>query len=365
MVALIVKNKTPWQLCYSLIKESEKGLRRVGLRIAAFEKWINTHDPKRISRSPFSRSETPPAHSPQILNIPTSEFSGEAAHPDVLYIPEGWGAGGWTWLMTATPYPSGNDYFENPEFYVSYDGIEWEAPADALNPLTSVPLYPERRDIFKEYHSDPSLLMNRGVLHLYYRWTGVLRGRKIENRLRLMTSNDGLSWSSPIDILKEQCSAGADRKFLSPSVLLMNGKYFMWTVEYENGQRSIFRRTSPDGLNWDEPYKSEIAMPEAVSNPWHLDVIAGSEGLFLMLTTAKDRGIDAELYCGYSEDCGISWNITEKPFKGGYFFEGKRIYRSSLVLHDNRLRLYYSAMSSDGTWNIAILKDLAAKTFFH
>ena len=53
---------------------------------------------------------------------------------------------------------------------------------------------------------------------------------------------------------------------------------------------------------------------------------------------------------------GLSWKVEGKPFTPAYHFEGKRIYRSSLVLLGNgRRRIYYSALSLSGTWNVAML----------
>ena len=111
----------------------------------------------------------------------------------MLHVPGGWGKGGWTWLMAATPYPMGTDYFENPEFYVSRDGLRWQVPEGLRNPLARVPVEPSRREIRREFHSDPSLLFHEGLLHLYYRWTAVLNTGETENRILLTTSKIGIA----------------------------------------------------------------------------------------------------------------------------------------------------------------------------
>ena len=46
-----------------------------------------------------------------------------------------------------TPYPIGTDYFENPEFYVSRDGLRWQVPEGLQNPLARVPVEPSRREM--------------------------------------------------------------------------------------------------------------------------------------------------------------------------------------------------------------------------
>lgn len=73
-------------------------------------------------------------HRPLLLNLETSEGSGQACHPDVAYIPEGFGEKKWTYWMACTPYPYRDAYFENPELFVSHDGINW---ADAWKRYTA------------------------------------------------------------------------------------------------------------------------------------------------------------------------------------------------------------------------------------
>ena len=93
--------KTPQQLLYSILREAEKGLRRMNVRIPGLERRLEENNPKRVFHSPFLRLRGDVRHLPTLLNLPTSEGSGEAAHPDVLHVPGGWGKGGWTWLMAS------------------------------------------------------------------------------------------------------------------------------------------------------------------------------------------------------------------------------------------------------------------------
>lgn len=364
LAVLTLKRKTPQQLLYSLLRETEKGFRRINIRIPELERRLEENNPKRAHRSPFCRMRAGVEHLPVLLNLPTSEGSGEATHPDVLYEPQGWGKGNWTWLMTASPYPLGTDYFENPEFYVSQDGLLWEVPEGLQNPLARVPVYPNRKEIRKEFHSDPSLLLHEGMLFLYYRWTALLNTGETENRILLTTSMDGVQWTSSETVLSERLPTGTDRKFLSPSTLVLNGVHVLWTVECDAGGRAIFRRESADGYRWSAPERTGLDAALPGEAPWHLDVAAEESGrLLLLLTTARERGLDAELLCGWSDDGGRSWRVVGKPFEPGYFFEKKRVYRSSIVpIKGGPHRLYYSAMAGDGTWHIASL-DLK-KEFF-
>ena len=171
-----------------------------------------------------------------------------------------------------------------------------------------------------------------------------------------MTSRDGVTWSGRKTLLAEKESPVRARKFLSPSVLYMEGMYIMWTVEYEGGERSIMRRTSADGLTWTEPEKTPLVSDYFLLPPWHLDVTprAEGEGLILILAAAKDRGEGAELHYGFGD--GLSWRMAGKLIEPGYFFESGRVYRSSLVARGEGVySLFYSAQSKDRMGSVARL----------
>jgi len=333
-----------------------KGLRRLRLPMPWLEGAIRRHAPLYRHSSPYKKTRKNVSHFPLLLNLPTSEGSGEATHPDVLHVPEGWGKGNWSWLMSATPYSSGDDYLENPELYVSHDGFHWTSPGAGVNPPASLPADSSQRTLKKEFQSDASLLLRDGTLHLYYRWSGIRLDGSSENRIHLMTSRDGEAWRGRKTLLAEKEPPERARKFLSPSVLYMEGMYIMWTVEYEGGERSIMRRTSADGLTWTEPEKTPLVSDYLLLSPWHLDVTprAGGEGLILVLTAAKDRGEDAELHYGFGD--GLSWRMAGKLIEPGYFFESGRVYRSSLVSRGEGVySLFYSAQSKDRMGSVARL----------
>ncbi|MCL1941111.1 MAG: hypothetical protein FWG09_04140 [Synergistaceae bacterium] len=355
LAAMYVKDKTPRQAIFSVVIEMLKGLRLMRLPLPRIEAAIYGGAP--IRRNYFyKKTRKDVSHFPILLNLPSSDGSGEVTHPDVLYVPDGWGKGEWSWLMSATPYASGSDYFENPEFYVSHDGLLWTPPAEGINPLASLPARTVQRGLKKEYHSDASLLLRDGTLNLYYRWSGILLDGSAENRICVMTSDDGVSWSESVTILEEKQPAAQSRKFLSPSVLFLNGEYVMWTVEYTDGKRSITRRASADGLNWSDPAETPLSAGYSMLPPWHLDIVPSAEtdDLILILTAAKDRGEDAELHYGFGN--GHSWCMAGKLIEPGYFFESGRVYRSSLVPRgENVYSLYYSAQSQDRIGSVARL----------
>ena len=69
------------------------------------------------------------------INIQITDYNGGDifVHPAVLNIGEQWN--GHQYWMAITPYPSGNDDFENPCIYASNDGIVWVVPNGLTNPI--------------------------------------------------------------------------------------------------------------------------------------------------------------------------------------------------------------------------------------
>lgn len=356
LAALVITNKTPNQLFYSVVRELSRAAAKCGINLPRLRLWLILHDPKRIHRSPYARITDNPDHSPLLLSIPTSMRDAEAAHPDVLYVRDGWGAENKKWLMAATPYPHGEDLFENPEFYVSDDGLRWTVPKGLHNPIASVPLLPERTGVRSEFHSDASLMLDGGELFLYYRYTALLEKGITENKIILTRSSDGIEWGEHKTVLEERTAKGHDRKFLSPSVMKMRGKYFMWTVEYEDGRRFIFRREGDSPLSFGPPVKCSLDEKDVMAPPWHLDVTESGAGLRMLLTTAAERGYEAELRECVSDCEGLEWRVVGRPFTPSYAFEARRLYRASLVQDgEGSDRIYYSALSENGTWNIAVV----------
>src|SRR5215467_6091150 len=90
--------------------------------------------------APYRRlTGQPPLHHPTLINLQTSEGTGQACHPDVTYIPDGLGSERWRYWMVCTPYGYANFVKENPEIFASHDGIYWTIPDGVQNPLIPSP----------------------------------------------------------------------------------------------------------------------------------------------------------------------------------------------------------------------------------
>ena len=304
-------------------------------------------------RATGAAAKTSRLHRPVLLNLETSDGSGQACHPDVLHIPEGFGPGKWPYWMVCTPYPYWNSYFENPEIFVSCDGLTWVAPEGLQNPIVPSP------KSAGDHNSDPDILFHRDELWLFYRTT--LRSKKPgktpdQNKIYLTKSADAANWSTPVEVLSE--SSGA--QLLSPAVIHDGADFVMWTVEIHAGDLKLVRRTSRDGLAWSSPEAGSIAGLEKGRRPWHIDVIQEQGRLSAVLVSCIGLGgSGARLHYAHSEDQGVTWVAGDFLVEQSYEFEANIQYRATLRKTRENPHLYelwYSASSLTNVFSVAYMK---------
>ena len=118
--------------------------------------------------------------------------TAEVTHPSVVFEKNGWN--GYRYWMAYTPYPSSNSAYENPCICASNNGVDFELPAGAANPLFPTPS--------TGYNSDTHLYLSGDKSKLYLIW----RARNINisgtnyNVLYVTESTDGSNWKSPVNI---------------------------------------------------------------------------------------------------------------------------------------------------------------------
>jgi hypothetical protein len=286
---------------------------------------------------------------PLLLNIQTSDGSGQAAHPDVVYVPEGFGPQKWPYWMVCTPYPYGNDFFENPEVFASFDGINWEVPDGAKNPLVA-PL-----SLKGDHHSDPDVVLHENQFWLFYRQT--LRSRTpTENRIYLMKSTDGSEWGRPVEALLDKNGTG----LLSPAVIHDGNSFRLWMIERLEEKFVITLRLSEDGTNWSTARKCEVIGALRARNLWHIDVIQEQDRLSALIVTCTGQvGEGSRIHYGHSFDQGETWHVGPFLFDQIYEFEASLQYRATLRKMQDDPAVYevwYSAANSKYMWSIAYLR---------
>jgi hypothetical protein len=279
-----------------------------------------------------------------VLDLSCTSGYGQTVHPDVLYVGKR-EFNGWKYLMTITGYPFSNDYYENPEFLVSMDGLHWELPEDGKSPVVGFPWH-----IDYSYNSDPALLYHDGKVYMVYRQI-LKTGRHISVSLYLISSSNGVEWSAPVKIAEKK----TDLKptiLLSPSLLALGDSYVMWYVEADEDMFSVYRTESRDLVKWDE---SNVVTLKGLTGkfPWHIDVVEDGCRLVMAFCTTED---EHEIMFAESYDEGNNWSILGKsidPHK--YGLGGGCLYKPSLCRsEDGELRLYYSAQTIDAAWFTAV-----------
>jgi hypothetical protein len=289
------------------------------------------------------------AHHPTIVTIPTSDGSGQACHPDVIYAPNGFGPQGFKYWMVCTPYPFGDSSFENPEIFGSHDGVAWTPPPGVRNPLVAKP------DGELDHNSDPDLLLHDSELRLYYRET-LRTSNPARSRILVITSRDGLLWSPPHEVLRD------DRQshLVSPAVLHDGARFHMWAVELLADQLKVTYRESLDGRSWCvTPRVATIGGLPTDRHPWHLDVIRDKDGFSALLVSCTAfGGRGSRLHYAYSRD-GIHWDVKPFLLEQVYPFESRLQYRATLCARGNHLGEYdcwYSAAGPNDRFSIAYLR---------
>ena len=295
------------------------------------------------------RQTTNGHHRPILLNLETSEGSGQACHPDVAYISDGFGDQKWTYWMACTPYPNGNARHENPEIFASHDGLNWVVPPGLTNPLVPAPEAPG------DHNSDPDILFCGNELCLFYRET-IRSKTPNENRIYLMRSPDGVYWLSRQEILVDSGGRG----MVSPSVIHDGSRFIMWTIEFVDGEFKILRRCSQDGILWEEPQAGHVIGLQAPRHVWHIDVLQEPGRLSALIVSGVGMGgAESRLHYAHSDDGGLNWQAEDFLFEQTYEFESDLQYRASFRLRAEQppeYELWYSARNKKQTFSIAYVQ---------
>jgi hypothetical protein len=268
------------------------------------------------------------------LAVSTPDGSNQAVHPDVVDTVDGFA--GWRYWMACTPYPFGDDRLENPVVRVSRDGIAWELPEGAPDPLLDAPQDSQR------HWSDTDLTLRDGRLHLVFR--GCERGSR-ESEFLAIVSEDGRHWSAPRTVW-----SGTDG--VSPALLADDAGWWMWHIRCSPRHPEV-----PAGLvvhrgrslgAWDEQFERALDIPG--HTPWHLDVQRTPDG-FEALVAAYPSSTNpsrCSLFHLVSTD-GLGFVLSQPgPVVRPSWrrWNNRMVYRSTFVRQaDGRYRIWYSGAS--------------------
>ncbi len=204
------------------------------------------------------------------LNAMTQAQRDYMAHPCVLFIPQTF-AGKKYWAC-ATPYPNSNADYENPCVFSSDDGETWAAPIGATNPIVGKPAIGYNADNFI------FLSVDRATLHLVYR-ERVATGGNQGNHLKLMSTTDGITWTTPVSIIDGTYNS---QDFASPSINWNGSKWELISHNLDNVGQIVEIRTSTDATltgGFEAPTTMVIVNPRAALW-WHSEFRLRPDGVY-------------------------------------------------------------------------------------
>jgi hypothetical protein len=282
---------------------------------------------------------------------PTYDGSGQAMHPDILFFKTKFK--GYRFYLAMTPYTDSYDRVENPSLLVSNDGFHFTEPQPGLNPLTPAPPY--------GYNDDPDILWDqeRKLFRLHYLETMLPDS---QNLIRL-TSADGSVWRKETAFHDTIDNAAF---MLSPAFVKTPAGYSLFYVDRQT-QHAYYLK-SADGTTWNK--NARAWLPIAINEGfkcWHLDVIPGDEWYYILVNgwifSPGDRQPNdptlrsQKLFIGRSRDC-IAWQWQNEAILDTAEFKNnsQKIYRSTGLVFNNTLVVWFSYKKLDFRWGIAVKK---------
>jgi hypothetical protein len=249
--------------------------------------------------------------------------------------------------MALTPYPDAYEKWENPSVYRSRDGILWEEPEPLVNPVAPRPPF--------DHNCDPDLIRADGRFHLFYLETQRREYRPDSlhfQELRVCRSRDGVEWTEPETVVRWDLDT--DPFYLSPSVVRApDGKWRVYLVHPRT-------RSVP----WIPTDLETAGEPAGVLDfgidglrPWHVDVFP-VEGGYVALLCARApaaRNDETQVWIGASPDLD-RWRFRVEPLLSRWDSElgVEIVYRSTGLVEDGRLAVWYSGRTTGGTWVVGV-----------
>lgn len=279
------------------------------------------------------------------LTTPTYDGSGQATHPKVLHIPEGWN--GYKYWMAFTPYPNGNDDFENPSILVSNDGNTWVVKPGATNPIE-----PEPTD--GTYLADTHIVIGYdNVMYCYFRG---MNPALTEYYLYVKSSVDGITWAAKQIAMTQPSGLG------SPVVIKEKGGYMLFDIDFNVSPRKLYKRFSNNPVNFYSSEKIDMPYSGLVDRHiWHIDVHLYNNIYYFLLNNSlvNTNGAGGDLQIGISKDgASVGFEPTSVMYKNSATWNANRLYRSSflpskITNYGIEWDVFIAGVSASNVWKIS------------
>lgn len=153
---------------------------------------------------------------------------------------------------------------------------------------------------------DPNVIRDYdGMYRMYVSW------RK-NCAIAVSTSNDGINWSELKIVLDKNNESGWEDEVNRATVIMKDGKYYMWYTGQSNNQSKIGYAVSEDGYVWNRR-EEPVIIPEydfekmSVMNPY----VIYENDIYKMYYAAGETYEPDVIAYATSED-GINWNKYEE-----------------------------------------------------
>lgn len=321
----------------------------------------------------FQKPLLPNAKQP--LQIPTYDGSGQVVHPSVIDFRNEYGIDTWSgyrFWMVLTPYPYGQNQFENPSLYASHDGLTWVVPRTITNPLDTA-----AGGLDKGFLNDPDMIYNPDTdqLWIYYRFAN-----SGQLKMHLIHINPDLTVTKPVTIMQQ--SPWSQNENRHRSFCMWREHSDRWHMWGSGGKTKPPYNTyyffSTDGIHWGGPQRvlNEDGLDPfqvlGLSN-WHMSGKPNKKEKrveFLVYATVtnslKRLLFSAKNPIVYAECSMVSPALFRTPIVLPILLPSKNnwdnghLYRCSFQITDaGRGYIYdiwYSAQGAQGQWRLGYTK---------
>lgn len=273
------------------------------------------------------------------LKIETYDGLNQTVHPSVTLYDN-------KFILAITPFPYGNDYYENPCLYQSEDGISY-VPISNCQPIA----YPNKCENLI-YLSDPVVFREDDGLHLIYRECRYTDKSNYITNYYEVCSNNLKEWSEPLLIYSSQRGA------MSPSFISISEVPYLYYVLFDENNSTGLYRKEKKSVNSKEEKLIVNGIPEGYML-WHIDICYWRNHYYGLFTLSLDySGRGACLFLSESDDA-IEWNIIKEIVVDQSRKKITKTYKACFVIKKNDVcDIYVSLRRIDRIWSTYKIENI-------
>jgi hypothetical protein len=264
------------------------------------------------------------------LTTPTYDGSGQVIHADIVKVEKvGILPSNFKYILAYTPYPNGQNIYENPSVLFSVDGKSW-TPYTVSNPIEPWPGT-------GYFNADSELVYLNGKFYMYFAWHR-LYPRDSKEKVKI-SSDGGVTWSESEFITSFWTGDGS---FLVVDDHIRSYGLTSW----DSPQPFWGLYDSVDGKNFNFIGTTNIEHLPNNSPISHLTVKKLSNGQYWATWKDDSKGYpQTEIYFGISSD-GLTFTKYAPILKGNPSGWDPNLYKSTFIVEDGKFELWYAGFQT-------------------